>query len=258
MMRGSIQRGALAVAGAVLLAAMVVAVPAEPGPGPAVRFDETTHDFGTLRSDQPVEYHWPFFNDGDAPLRIVKTRPQCGCTATVLEDEPVPPGGRGTMKVTFDPLGLDGSVRKSLAVMTDDPRTPRVLLTLLASVVPVEIPRKEGEHPRVAGQSMLVGECASCHAAPAAGKHGEELYAAICASCHGDDGAGVHAPSIREASYLAGKTDEDLHQAISYGSANPKMPGFLDLMGGPLDTSQVDSLVRLMRSWEHGSDTNSR
>jgi hypothetical protein len=36
------------------------------------------------------------------------------------------------------------------------------------------------------------------------------------------------------------------------------MPGFLDLMGGPLDAAQVDSLVRLMRSWERGSDTDSR
>ncbi len=252
MTGGSIQRGALAVV--LLTVAVVAALAAEPGRGPAVRFDEKTHDFGTLRSDQPVEYQWPFFNDGDAPLRIVKTRPQCGCTATVLDDGAVPPGGRGTMKVTFDPVGLEGGVRKSLAVMTDDPRTPRVLLTLLASVVPVEVQRKEGEHPRVAGQSLLVGECATCHAAPAAGKHGAELYAAICASCHGDDGAGVHAPSIREASYLAGRTDDDLNQAISYGSANPKMPGFLDLMGGPLDAAQVDSLVRLMRSWEPGSD----
>lgn len=167
------------------------------------------------------------------PLRIVQTRPQCGCTATVLDDDAVPPGGNGTMKVTFDPIGLDGTVRKSLAVITDDERNPRILWALLAEIIPVAVQRKEGEHERIAGQSMLIGECATCH---------------------GEDGAGVHAPSIRDPSYLAGRTDEELHQAVAYGSTNPGMPGFLDLMGGPLDTAQVDSLVTLMRSWDPGSD----
>ena len=246
MQRGAISRAAAAVAtvvGAVLLVAAA---------GPSIRFDETTHDFGTIRSDQPVAYDWPFRNLGDAPLRIVRTRPQCGCTATVLGEEAVPPGGRGTMNVTFDPVGLEGGVRKSLAVMSDDPRKPRVLLTLVAEVVPVEVPREEGQHPRIAGQSLLVGACAGCHAAPAAGKLGPELFAAVCAACHGGDGSGVHAPSIRNPSYLAARTDEELQQAISYGSADPRMPGFLDLMGGPLDTAQVDSLVRLIRSWDSG------
>ena len=250
--RGSIRRGAVAIA--VVAAVTLFVAAAEPGGGGSIRFDEQTHDFGTLRSDQPVEYAWPFHNASDAPLRIVRTRPQCGCTATVLDDEAVPPGGNGTMRVTFDPIGLDGTVRKSLAVITDDERNPRILLTLLAEVIPVAVQRKEGEHPRIAGQSMLIGECAACHAAPAAGKLGTDLYAAVCATCHGEDGAGVHAPSIRDPSYLAGRTDEELQQAIAYGSANPRMPGFLDLMGGPLDTAQVDSLVTLMRSWDPGSD----
>jgi mono/diheme cytochrome c family protein len=248
MLRGSIGSAVVAVATVVLTTLLVVA--AAPPRGPSIRFDEMTHDFGTIRSDQPVEYDWPFRNEGDAPLLIVRTRPQCGCTATVLDDEPVPPGESGTMKVTFDPIGLEGGVRKSLAVMSDDPRKPHVLLTLVAEVIPIEVPREDGEHPRIAGQSLLVGECAGCHAAPAAGKSGAELYAAVCATCHGEDGGGVHAPSIRDPSYLAARTDEELQQAISYGSANPRMPGFLDLMGGPLDGAQVESLVRLMRSWD--------
>lgn len=239
------------VAAASLVLAGLVAVIASGQP--RIRFDESTHDFGALRSDQPTEYAWPFHNDGDAPLTILGTRPSCGCTATTLSDEPVPPGGTGHLRVTFDPAGMEGSIRKTLAVVSDDPERSRMLLTILAEVEPVEVRREEGAHPRIAGRSMLVGDCASCHAAPAAGKAGRPLYDAVCAMCHGADGDGPLAPSIREPSYLASRTDAELHDVLAYGTANPKMPGFSELMGGPLDEDQIASLVLLMRSWETDS-----
>lgn len=226
------------------------------GGGPRIRFAPTRHDFGALRSDQRVAHDWVYHNDGDAPLRILSTRPQCGCTAVVPSDDPVPPGGTGTLRVTFDAAGLHGTIRKSLAVTSNDPVQPRVLLTITADVTPVDEPVDESGHPRIAGQSMLVGGCVSCHAEPARGKTGAELYSAVCAMCHGPDGnGGKAAPSIREPSYLGSLSDVELSTAIAYGTANPNMPGFLDLMGGPLSANQVDSLVRLMRSWSDSKET---
>jgi len=237
---------------AVVAMAAGAAGPADaPSNGPRIRFDETTHDFGALRSDRPVEFAWTFHNDGDAPLTILGTRPSCGCTATALDDEPVPPGGTGTLRVTFDPAGMHGRVRKSLAVMSDDPVHSRLLLTLRAEVTPVASrERAEGGHPPISGRSMLTGECATCHATPAAGKSGKALWDAVCAMCHGPNGDGPLAPSVRETSYLSSRSDEELTQAIAYGSANPKMPGFSELMGGPLGSEQIESLVRWMRSWD--------
>jgi mono/diheme cytochrome c family protein len=225
--------------------------------GPRLRFESETHDFGDLRSDQKVTYEWVYHNDGDQPLEILSTRPSCGCTAVLPDDTPVPPGERGVMVVTFDGAGMRGTIRKSLAVLSNDEVRPRALLTITANVTPVAEPVDESGHPRIAGQSMLVGECASCHAAPAKGKTGTELYVAICAMCHGSDGVGGRAPSIREASYLSSRSDDELHTAIAYGTANPNMPGFLDLMGGPLSSKQVDSLVRVLRSWDRPAATPS-
>lgn len=228
----------------------VVSTAANDAPdAPKVRFERTTHDFGKIDSDEVVEHAWKIHNDGGSPLEILGVKPQCGCTVTTPTGGPIPPGGSGLLGVRFDPAGMSGSIRKSLAVMCNDPAAPRVLLTILADVNPVPTSRNPGEHPPIAGQSMLVGECADCHATPAATRSGEPLYRAVCAMCHGPEGGGTLAPSIRDPDYLASHSDQELATAIAYGTANPKMPGFVDLMGGPLSTDQVDSLVRLMREW---------
>jgi mono/diheme cytochrome c family protein len=67
--------------------------------------------------------------------------------------------------------------------------------------------------------------------------------------CHGPEGQGRLAPGLRAGDYLSAHDDQALAQAIAYGTPNPKMPGFSDLMGGPLDANQIASLVRLLRAW---------
>lgn len=218
-------------------------------PGPRIRFGQTTHDFGTLTSQEIVRFSWPYRNEGNAPLVITGTKPSCGCTATAIDESPVAVGESGVLEVTFDPKGIRGTVRKSLAIMSNDPVHPRVLLTIRADVRIPEEPRAEGAHPPIEGQSLLMGECAGCHAAPASGKSGAELWGAVCAMCHGAEGEGVSAPALRDAAWLSANDDESIAQMITYGTANPGMPGFSALMGGPLSEGQIDSLVLLIRSW---------
>ena len=220
--------------------------------GPRLRFESQTHDFGQLRSDQgTVTYRWVYYNDGDEPLRILGTRPSCGCTATVVEDSEIPPGGQGALEITFDPSAQRGTVRKTLAVTSSDPTDPHLLLTIRAKVEVVAPPEPEpGVHPPTGGQSLLMGDCATCHAQPAKGKTGQPLWAVVCAMCHGSEGQGAeHGPSLRTPDLLSSSDDEDLTVAIAYGTSNPRMPGFAELMGGPLSEEQVRSLVELVRRW---------
>lgn len=249
-MRAEGRRWAGWVAAALVAAGLAAAAPSpDDGPAPKIRFDATTHDFGELRSDTKTTFRWTFHNDGTAPLKVLGTRPSCGCTATVVEGGDVAPGGQGALEIVYDPAGQQGSVRKSLAVSSNDPAKPVVLLTLRAHVTAVALPVEEGGHPSITGQSLLMGSCAGCHAAPAAGKRSAELYTAVCGMCHGPQAEGGRAPSLRGAGYLEGHDDRALAEAIAYGTADPRMPGFSDTMGGPLDDAQVASLVALLRAW---------
>lgn len=218
-------------------------------PVPVIRFEHTTHDFGELAADAKVEHAWVVHNDGKAPLEIVNTFPSCGCTASLIENKAIAPGASGILRVSFDAVGQNGDVRKSIAVLSNDPARPRVLLTVLARVLAPVNPRVSKDHPGITGQSYLVGDCASCHARPAVGKEGAELWGAVCAMCHGNRAEGKLAPPLRNEDYLGGRGDKDLHDSIAFGTANPRMPGFSEMMGGPLKEAQIDSLVRLIRSW---------
>ena len=237
-------------AAAACLFGLIGAAGAEPAPtGPAIRFDETTHDFGTIRADAKQSFSWSYRNVGSAPLEIRGTAPSCGCTVSTPPDASVPPGGTGALAIVYDPAWQSGGVHKTIAVMSNDPEHPRTILSIKAQVIPLDEEPMPNGHPRFTGQSLLMGKCAGCHAGAAAGKSGAELYGAVCAMCHGAKGDGGLAPGLRARDYLASHDDKALGEAIAYGTANPKMPGFSDLMGGPLSASQIASLVKLLRDW---------
>jgi mono/diheme cytochrome c family protein len=236
---------------AALFAARTMAATADvPVPAPSIRFDALTHDFGAIPSSAKRTFSWPYRNEGSSPLEITATVPSCGCTASVAEPTTVPAGGAGALAVTYDPTGQSGDVRKTITVLTNDPVHPRTILTILAKVTADENAPAPGAHPRITGQSLLMGACTSCHAAPARGKTGAALWTAVCAMCHGASGEGASAPALRATADHVIPDDAALASAIAYGTANPKMPGFSELMGGPLDAAQVASLVALIRGWE--------
>ena len=234
---------------AVLAAASLSLAADPPGGAPKTRWEATTHDFGELAADARVDYRWPVHNDGTAPLEILNTFPSCGCTASLIEGGPIPAGKTGSLHVTFDAAGQQGDVRKTITVLTTDPARPRTILTIKAKVRPPANPRVSSGHPPILGQSLLGSGCADCHAKPASGKTGEALYAAVCAMCHGADATGGLSHGLRDPDYLRSRDDRALADAIAYGTANPRMPGFAADMGGPLTADQIDSLVRQLRAW---------
>lgn len=211
------------------------------GAAAALRFDRTTHDCGAIPSNQKQEFSWAYHNDGKAPITIIAMNPSCGCTASVADSKRVEPGATGALHIIYDPAGQSGDVRKTLTIVTDDPLHPRTILTILAKVLSTDDEVLPNGHPRFSGQSLLMGSCASCHAAPAQGKTGAALFQAVCAMCHGKTGDGL-------LTFVLSHDDPALAQIIAYGTANPKMPGFSELMGGPLDDAQVASLVKFLRA----------
>ncbi len=89
--------------------------------GPQIKFDDRSHDFGTIGAEGgPVTHVFHFTNTGDEPLVIVSATASCGCTRPEYTTSPVKPGGKGKIKVSFNPGGQPlGEFGKSIRVRTN-------------------------------------------------------------------------------------------------------------------------------------------
>ena len=86
-----------------------------------IKFDKTTHDFGTFSEAQPVkECTFTFTNTGTAPLVINQAVASCGCTVPEYTKTPIKPGEKGDLKVTYNGTGkFPGHFKKSITVITN-------------------------------------------------------------------------------------------------------------------------------------------
>lgn len=90
-----------------------------------LEFEQTLIDWDTIRQGQNFDATFRFVNQGNRPALISEVRTSCGCTATDYSSDPIPPGGRSEIKVTFNSFGREGYQKKSINVIgnTFPPRT---------------------------------------------------------------------------------------------------------------------------------------
>lgn len=89
--------------------------------GAEIKFDKTTHDFGTFSENSPkVTGSFTFTNIGDAPLVIHQAVASCGCAVPEYTKEPIMPGKTGKITVTYDGTGkFPGHFKKSISLRTN-------------------------------------------------------------------------------------------------------------------------------------------
>jgi hypothetical protein len=66
------------------------------------KFENTKHNWGMVREGDQLSAEFPFENTGNAPLIITDAKVQCTCTKVEFPKEPVKPGEKGVIKVSFD------------------------------------------------------------------------------------------------------------------------------------------------------------
>ena len=86
-----------------------------------IKFEKTTVNFGTISEKSPVATcTFTFTNIGEQPLVINQAIASCGCTVPEYSKEPIPAGGKGEIKVTYNGEGkFPGHVKKSVTVRTN-------------------------------------------------------------------------------------------------------------------------------------------
>jgi len=98
-----------------------------------IAFEETIHQFGTIKQGDVVKHDFKFTNKGNAPLVIKSVEKSCGCTFPSYPFIPIEPGKEGTIGVTFDSKGKVGPQKPTITVVTNG--RPRTLKLNLQGVV---------------------------------------------------------------------------------------------------------------------------
>lgn len=100
-----------------------------------IDFEHEVFDFGTINENKgEVEHTFVFTNNGKKPLIIVNVRSSCGCTTPEWSKKPIPPGGKGEIKVKFNPKNRPGKFMKSITISTNS-KKPVVTLTVKGNVI---------------------------------------------------------------------------------------------------------------------------
>ncbi len=101
---------------------------------PVAFYPESEHDFGTIKQGAVVDYIFRVVNKGNNTLNIKNITTSCGCTAAVIKDKNILPGGTGEIRVQFDSSGKIGKVSRTVFINTNDPKNSRKLLTITADI----------------------------------------------------------------------------------------------------------------------------
>ena len=91
-----------------------------------MEFEKTHHDFGVFAPDTAIlTFDFVFTNVGKEPIIIHQASASCGCTVPEYTLEPIMPGGKGKISVTYNGKGRrPGVFRKSITVHNNGKHTP--------------------------------------------------------------------------------------------------------------------------------------
>jgi hypothetical protein len=88
--------------------------------GPVITWEKKVHDFGDIIQGDKVEHTYTFTNTGNEPLLITNVQVSCGCTTPKgWPRDPIPPGGKGELSISFNSTGKMGKQTKPLTIISN-------------------------------------------------------------------------------------------------------------------------------------------
>jgi len=106
--------------------------PAQPG---LLVVGGTSFDLATVYRGSVVEHTLTLKNSGTDTLLIGRVDVSCGCTGSVVSNDRIPPGGTGTLLITFNSRNFTGPVHKTVTVHSNAHNAGETLIQFTATVV---------------------------------------------------------------------------------------------------------------------------
>ena len=91
---------------------------------PNLQINDPKFDFGEIFQGEKVLHVFEFINEGDETLKIDRVRSSCGCTAVMVSEKSIPPGGKGELQANFDSTRFRNDVSKTIYLYSNDPVRP--------------------------------------------------------------------------------------------------------------------------------------
>jgi hypothetical protein len=105
------------------------------------KFEEETIDYGKINKGSNGERIFSFTNIGDAPLIIQNVQSSCGCTIPEKPENPIMPGKKGEIKVSYDTKRVGGFSKQ--ITITSNAKIARKVLKIKGLVEKTTLLEKE-------------------------------------------------------------------------------------------------------------------
>ncbi len=99
---------------------------------PEITFESLVHDYGNITQGDNGTCEFVFKNTGKADLTLTNCRASCGCTVPQWPKDPIAPGKKGVIKVTYNTNRI-GAINKSITVESNATNN-RVVLNIKGNV----------------------------------------------------------------------------------------------------------------------------
>ena len=219
-----------------------------PLPANTLAWDALEKQRNVTRDMAQTSFVFAVTNVSADPVIVTAMRSTCGCTIPKLPEKmpwTLAPGSKHEIEVVMELAGKRGTLDKSVALITNHGWQSLKVRVDIAELPAAENNRERNVQLATANrQSVLQGSCATCHATPALGKMGADLFQSACAICHESEHRAAFVPDLTK---LTKPTDVAYWRAWITTSAEGKlMPAFGIEHGGILSTAQIDSLVAFL------------
>ncbi len=118
------------------------------GTAPKIELAQDYWYFGYMIPEAIVHHDFWIRNVGSDTLKILKVEPGCGCTTAPLSKTAIPPGDSAQLSVLFDTKNMIGKMIKDIAIKSNDPAKPDMLIKFMGVV--------NQEHPLVKAKPSAI------------------------------------------------------------------------------------------------------
>ena len=225
--------------------------PADTLPASVMNWVAAQKAVGAKNGAEKVSLSVEAVNVSSEAVQITRISPSCDCAVVNAPKLPwrIAPEAKAVINLEIDLRGKRGFLAKHVTVETSHGRKVlafRVNIGGDGKQLP-PVAEFRAQNLKIAAgdaQAIFKGTCANCHASPARGRMGRELYQAACAICHNSPNRAEMVPALET---LPQPTSPAFwKQSISAGKPGTLMPAFAVDQGGPLTPEQVASLAKFL------------